>query len=247
MRTGHVLGLWRHPVKSMRGEAVADARLGVCGMGGDRVHGVYDGRADGVRRLTARDAPGLLAWRAGYPAAGADLDPVAPPPATVTGPSGQCWEWGDPALRVALQDDLGRPVVLRRDIEGIYDVPRSVLVTTEASRLALERELGAPVDVRRFRTNLHLDTDTSAWAEPGWAGAALRLPGGAALELFKPCRRCVIPTRDPDTRRKWPELLRQLEREHELTFGIYGRVVAGGTISVGDRVELESVDAATAA
>ena len=35
------------------------------------------------------------------------------------------------------------------------------------------RSSTAPIDLRRFRTNLHLDIDAPAWAELGWEGAEL--------------------------------------------------------------------------
>jgi hypothetical protein len=50
--------------------------------------------------------------------------------------------------------------------------------------------------------------------------------------------RCVIPTRDPDTQVKDPNILRWLTREHGGLFGINARPVADGAIRVGDQVAL---------
>jgi uncharacterized protein YcbX len=247
VQAGRVLALWRYPVKSMRGEALAHAQLDARGVVGDRMHALYDASRDedaDARPLTAREAPRLLAWTARYSApAGADLDPSEPPLPTIEEPSGRRWTWGDPRLRAVLEADVGRPVRFARDVERIYDVPRTVLVTTEASRLALEAELGEPVDVRRFRPNLHLDLPNSPWDDLRWAGAVVHLSGGVRLEAFKPCRRCVIPTRDFRTQRKWPELLRHLAHAHELSFGIYARVTAAGTAAVGEEVALDPMAA----
>jgi uncharacterized protein YcbX len=60
------------------------------------------------------------------------------------------------------------------------------------------------------------------------------------LELLDPCVRCVIPTLDPDTQERWPELMRRLARERETCFGINARVARPGRLSVGDPVELVS-------
>ena len=53
-----------------------------------------------------------------------------------------------------------------------------------------------------------------------------------------PCVRCAIPTRDPDTQVKWPQLLKHLNATHEQRFGINARVVTGGRIGAGEGVEL---------
>jgi uncharacterized protein YcbX len=72
----------------------------------------------------------------------------------------------------------GRP---RRDPAGQQDLERSVLVTTEASRRALEAALGRPVDLRRFRTNLHLELDAPAFAEERWQGGRLQVGDHATV------------------------------------------------------------------
>jgi uncharacterized protein YcbX len=51
--------------------------------------------------------------------------------------------------------------------------------------------------------------------------------------------RCAIPTRDPVTTAKWPELLRHLDARHETLFGINARVVQSGRIAVGETAATE--------
>ena len=148
------------------------------------------------------------------------------------------WRWGDPHLRSALERDLGRPVRLERDAGGIPDVPGTVLVTVAATLAALSRELGTEVDARRFRTNLHLELDAEPWAELGWAGATIELAGGVRLTVDGPCERCAIPTRDPDTREKWPELLRHLAAAHGQDFGLLARVRVPGRVAAGEPVRI---------
>jgi len=237
--SGTVAGLWRWPVKSMAGERVNALRVDGRGAGGDRTHAVFH-EHKGVRKpLTAREAPRLLAWSAAYPFnVGAGLDPAHPPYAMVRAPDGHSFLWGDPRLATALADDLGRPVELVRDVEGIHDLARTLLVTTAASLRALGAELGEPVDLRRFRPNLHLELGAPAWAELGWEGAELALSGGVRLRLLHPCVRCVIPTRDPDTQVKSPGLLKHLAARHDQVFGINARVITGGRIAVGQTAEL---------
>src|SRR5829696_1328290 len=239
MAEGTVIQLWRWPVKSMAGERLRAARMDERGVGGDRSHTVLHRHKGEWKPLTAREAPRLLAWRAGYPSApDGGVRPESPPQAHVTGPDGDRWEWGDPGLRSALAEDLGRPVELRRDVAGIQDLERSVLVTTEATRAALEHDLDAELDLRRFRPNMHLELDARAWEEHEWEGRTLRFTGGVVLRLLHPCIRCAIPTRDPVTQAKWPELLRRLDAGHARLFGINARVLRSGRVAAGERVTI---------
>jgi MOSC domain-containing protein len=234
--TGTVVSLNRWPVKSFAGEAAADLRLDGRGVAGDRTHAIVDHSRGTPRLLTAREAPRLLGWRAAYAGLPGDaVGPEAPPLPHLVDPAGRAWRWDDPELTGALADDLGRPVSLSRDLAGQQDLERSVLVTCDATHRALESELGEPVDVRRFRTNVHLALDAPAWAEHDWTGLELRI-GEARLELLHPCERCVIPTRDPDTWKKWPDLLRRLARDHDTLFGINARPLHAARIAVGDPV-----------
>lgn len=237
---GHVQLLARWPVKSLGGETLTASRLDGRGFAGDRADACFELREDSsdAAQLTARQAPRMLLWTAAYPSVPDDaLDPSTPPPCTVTSPLGETWRSGDPALARALSADLGRSVELRRDLAGQQDLPRSILLTTEASRRALEEELGAPVDISRFRPNVHLDLDLAPFAEQGLEGARMRV-GDVELELLHPCERCAIPTRHPETAEKWPQLLRHIFSAHGGCFGINARAHEAGRIAVGDRVEV---------
>ena len=238
---GTVAGLWRWPVKSMAGERVNALRVDGRGAGGDRTHAVLHEHKGQRKPLTAREAPRLLAWRAGYPFdADGGLDPRRPPHAIVTAPDGHRFRWGDPRLKTALEDDLARPVWLRRDVAGIQDLPNTLLVTTQATLDALGSELGGSIDLRRFRTNVHLEMDAPPWAELGWEGGELAFEGGVRLRLLYPCERCAIPTRHPDTQVKWPELLKHLTARHGMCFGVNARVVVGGRVAADASAELRS-------
>lgn len=233
---GSITELWRYPVKSMAGERVPALRVDWRGAAGDRTHGLHFEHKAALKRLTAREASGMLRWSASYGAA--DPDPAEPPVAALTAPDGRAFTWDDDELPAALSADLGRDVVLRRDLEGQQDLGRSLLITTEATRLALEAELAEPVDLRRFRTNLHVELDAPAWAEAAWEGGTVELVGGVVLRLLHPCERCVIPTRHPDTTARWPGLLKHLHARHANGFGINARVETPGRIAAGERLRL---------
>ena len=66
--------------------------------------------------------------------------------------------------------------------------------------------------------------------------AGAELEGGVRLRVDGPCERCAIPTRDPDTQQKWPDLLRHLTAEHGQGFGVLARVIAPGRVHAGEHV-----------
>jgi uncharacterized protein len=217
-----IASLHRWPVKSMAGEALGALEVDWRGAPGDRARAVFD--LDRGQRLTARQAPRLLAWAARF-----EGDEVV-----VRAPDGTDRAWDDPSFGAALAADLGREVRLDHDERGMQDLGETLLLTTRASLEAVPEPWR---DLRRFRTNVHLQLDAPAWAEERWEGRRLRL-GEVELELLHPCERCAIPTRDPDTQAKDGGLARWLAREHDTLFGINARVVRPGTLRVGDPVSL---------
>ena len=194
MPSGRVLTLTRWPVKSLGGEAVAALRIDARGAAGDRTHAVFDTFKGAPRRLTAREAPRLLAWSARYEEA--EPDPAAPPLPIVTAPDGTEFGWGRD-LAAALSDDLGRAVTLRRDEAGQQDLERSLLVTAEASHVELETELERPLDRRRWRTNVHADLD-AARTRRG------RLGGPRPRRRRRPVPACCTPAPAASSRRATP-------------------------------------------
>lgn len=222
LAAGSLRALARWPVKSLGGEWLDRAELTHGGVEGDRRYTVvdlHDGNA-----LTAAEHPRLLTWRATGSA--------------IRDAGGRTWALGDAATCRALSAELGRPVTLRRHPRGQQYYAETVLVTVERSRLELERELDEPVDLRRFRPNLHLDLDCEPFAEVGWTGRTLRV-GEATLEFLHPCDRCVIAARDPDTGVKRPQLLRHLDRRHDRLFGIFAAVREVAPVGVGDAARVE--------
>jgi uncharacterized protein len=237
---GTVASLHRWPVKSLAGEDAGTLALDPRGVAGDRAHALVDTHKGAPRRLTAREAPGMLRWHARYDGLpGAKLRPSDVPLPLITAPDGTDYAWDDPALPQALSDDLSREVTLRRDLSLMQDLGNSVLVTTQATLDAVAAELDRGLDLRRFRPNIHLvlDDDSYAYAEEGWEGRRLRV-GDVELQLLHPCERCVIPTRDPDTTTKDPNILRWLFRHRGGLFGINARPRGDGTVAVGDQVDV---------
>ncbi|GAA3845998.1 hypothetical protein GCM10022226_81840 [Sphaerisporangium flaviroseum] len=242
MYRGKVDGLYRWPVKSLRGERVATARLDHRGMAGDRAYSLVDERpAHSGRRLTVRQVPRMLSWEAAYPAT-CDGSPEPPGPPVLYSPGGAAWAWDDPDLPSALAEAYGIPLSLRAG-EGQQDRGPTVLVTFEASRRALEEELGAEVDVLRFRPNVHVDLDAPAFAEQSAEGEVTLTVGEAVLAVTGdhagPAIRCAVPSWDLYGRERWPELQKHILTEHDNKFGLIMRVVHPGVVHTGDPTSID--------
>lgn len=230
-----VLRLNRWPVKSLRGEQLSAARFDERGVAGDRAFALLDERPNRAGNvLTVRQNQTLLSWSAGY----GDL-PEPPGTPTLHGPGDQRFSWDHPKLADALTESLDIPVGLRA-ADGQQDRGPTVLVTFESSLRGLSEEMGAEVDLRRFRTNLHVDAELPPFAEQDWEAGATITAGEVELavtgEHAGPCIRCAVPSWDADGRERWRELQTHLIQRHENKFGVIMRVTRPGTVNVGDAV-----------
>jgi uncharacterized protein YcbX len=115
--------------------------------------------------------------------------------------------------------------------------PVSLFSIQTAQQLA--RELGAAVDKRRFRANVYVDfTSSGGFGEDALVGRRLRIGSQVVLSILERDPRCKMITLDPDTGASSPEFLRKVTQTHNGTAGVYGAVLAEGTVRKGDAVEL---------
>ena len=116
-----------------------------------------------------------------------------------------------------------------------------LLVVTQESLDALSEAAELPVDVRRFRPNVVVEGGASAFVERGWS--ALNTDNGEQLTLVKPCERCVIPTRDPDTLESSPEVVSALKAlcrlDGQIIFG-QNALFTGKRLGVGEALFAQS-------
>ncbi|MEU4834669.1 MOSC domain-containing protein [Streptosporangium sp. NPDC023615] len=265
---GTVRRIFRWPVKSLRGEELRRGGFDGRGLIGDRAYALVDERESHAGKvLTVRHRPEMLHWHAAYTngppgageappgsgeplpggaeasAGGVEALPWTGAAPTLTAPDGTVWAWEAPGLADALAESLNTPLSLRA-ADGQHDRALTVLVTFEASLAALGQELGMPVEVERFRPNLHLDLDAPAFDEEDWETGTTLTVGEVELavtgERTGPCVRCVVPSWDPLGRERLPELQKWLIAEHRNRFGVIMRVTRPGTARVGDGVTAAS-------
>lgn len=227
---GRISRILRYPVKSMAGEQLSAAELDWQGMEGDRQFSFYR-KADRSRFpwLSGRDLADLVRFSARY------RDPEAPraSPVLIGTPEGECIDLGDPGLLERLSDAAGCALGLLQNARGLYD-SMPISVTTTATHKRLDATYGGPLDVRRFRTNLIVESDVS---ESEWRGRRLTIgdaPDAAALLVADGIPRCAFVTIDPDTAEREPPIMRMVAGQFDNQVGVYASPARPGTIKVGD-------------
>ena len=257
---GKIESLWRYPVKSMRGEDLQEIFVGFPGVYGDRLYAFRSSAAPkGFPYLTAREQEKMLLYRPRYrcpdhtgkpgnlaeaEAIGSGLTPVyenlSDMMVDVETPAGERLAIDDPLLLNMLREGLrDRPeLTLLRSQRAMTDC-RPVSIFSVQTVRQLSQELGIDVDQRRFRANLYIDLESGkGFGEDTFVGQSLRIGARTVIAVVKRDSRCKISTLDPDTAQPNPELMRLLARHHEGQAGIYGVVLAEGTIRPGDEITL---------
>jgi uncharacterized protein len=230
-----VAALWRYPVKGMAGEPLEAAPFAWHGVAGDRRWAfLFEGDTSRFPWFTGRRLSPLVRWRPEL------LDPGDPEHSriAVRDPDGPVRDVADPALRDTLADAVGRPLRLIRSGRGLFDAfPVSLLGTGTIRTLGQEAGHGAPLDFRRFRPNVLVETDP--FAEEGWLGTTLQLgdrPDAPQIRVDTPNERCVVIAIDPDTAARDPKVQRTVVREHGNRTGVYATVARHGVAHPGDPV-----------
>lgn len=145
----------------------------------------------------------------------------------------------------ALSEYVGRPLrLVKTDAPGSgVDRSRgSVSIVSTGSLEELRRRAGRsePVDGRRFRMLVTLE-GANPHEEDEWIGRHVSI-GGATVVVHEQVARCAITTQNPGTGRRDFDTLgtikayRGLRAGEGIDFGVYGEVVAPGSVRVGDSV-----------
>lgn len=232
-----VLELWRYPVKSLQGELLTEASVGLLGIPRDRGWALFD--RDTGMGLTARRAPELLFGSARVtPDGGVE---VVLPDGTVT------------ADEAVLSDWLGRRVELREATDNagaapVYEDPGDETPDGPTEWQQWEGATGpfhdsprirlslvstgtlGDWDRRRFRANVLLD----GAGEDALRGREAAL-GAARLRFGAPIARCVMTTRpQPGGIERDTSVLKTIHRERDGFLAVRAAVLEPATVRVGD-------------
>jgi hypothetical protein len=228
---GRVAELWRYPVKSMAGEPLEEAEVSWHGVAGDRRWAFVRGDVprSGFPWLTLRENSAMIDYRPAF------ADPGRPDDSRtlVRTPAGDELDVVDPALAAELGDGLR---ALKQD-RGVFDSAPLSVISMETIG-ALGERVGTPLDPRRFRPNIVVETgDGVPFAEDTWVGSTV-IAGGVGLRVDRRDERCVIVNLDPVTGERDPAVLKTIGRERQARLGVYGAPVQPGRVRVGDPVSL---------
>jgi uncharacterized protein len=209
----HLTQIWRYPIKSMKGERLEHAQIGLDGIEGDRI--VQAWKAGGGI-VTARTRPALLGHSGSLGPDGAPLVDGRP--------------WTAPEVARDVEAAAGPGVSLALDPRiGRFDI-LPLLVATDGAIAALGE------DSRRLRPNLVIG-GVPGLAERSWEGRRLQI-GPALIQAVDLRARCIMTTFHPDTLKQDTNVLRRIQMEFDGVMALNCAVITPGRVSVGDPVTL---------
>lgn len=183
---GRVSGLFRYPVKSMRGEVLATATFDERGLVGDRIWAATfdDGRVgSGKSWQHVRRIPGLLDYSAATTRHGV----------VVRSPDDVMYFVGDPALDVELSAIAHNPI--RVQAEGVvchFDTAGVHLLSSQAIE-DLKGSCGPnTVGPQRFRPNVLLDLFAEGVLESDLIGRCVAVGRSLVVLVNETTERCVM-------------------------------------------------------
>jgi hypothetical protein len=231
---GQVVELNRYPVKSMAADPVSQVDVDWQGIEGDRQFAFYrTGDSTRFPWLTARELPELVRHTPRY------RDPADPrmSPVDIRCPDGRWTVLGDSDLLARLSVEAGCALALLQLGRGTHDA-MPISIATTATHAALDEKHGAPVDRRRFRSNIVVESDAP---ESEWAGRRLGFGGwddSAELVATAGIPRCAFVTIDPDSGARDPAIMRTVAQDFGNIVGLYATAAREGRIRIGDKVTL---------
>ena len=238
MNLGRISAIFRYPVKSMAGEMLDVADVGWHGIEGDR-RLAFRRLSDksNFPWLTASKLPELIL----YKPFGLNGDDAKQLPTHVRTPDGKEYELGSDELRKDIYARFGNEIELMNLKAGIFDEASLSVITTSTVQ-CIERESGREIDLRRFRPNVVIETDSEPFVEDRWVGQTLRFGEGdnsAAVKIYMKDERCRMVNLDPDTAERDVQVMRTVVRLNKNYAGAYGTVVRAGELRVGQVVSLD--------
>jgi hypothetical protein len=248
---GSIQALFRHPVKSMRGEALTLARvLADHGVQGDRAFAVLDvetGRVASAKHPRRWGA--LLGYEARFVDALADRQRHGP--VSITLPDGATVrsDHADAERRLSialgrevrlsatpppqatydehkpeLEQSRGEPLAVGAGTGTFFDYAPIHLVTSATLSRFQELAPASRLDVARFRPNLVIDTGPAhGFVETAWLGQVLAIGDEVRLCVTFPCPRCVMTTLAQGELPADPAILRTAAAHNKQLFALLAK------------------------
>lgn len=234
--------LWRYPVKSMKGEELAEGPITYTGLAGDRVWAfVAPEKKASFPWHSAREQHEMLLYTPRFvtlPTAELPYPDASRFAVEVTTPDGKTFRIDDPAFLALLKERARAAFTLRFSEKGMQDA-RPLSLFSHATVAKLSEETGIAIDHRRFRPNFFVKwKDETPFFEDTLVGRTLKIGDKVELLVVKKDPRCKIVSLDPDTAVLDPKVLMTVAKEHGGCAGVYLAVVKEGVVKRGDTITL---------
>lgn len=251
MTNATLSAIYRHPVKGLGEQALGQVTLGAGEhMPWDRVWAIAHGGSEWNPQAPAwvrprnfvnrNHVPAVAQVRTSYEEGAGMLTlshPGRPDLSVVPDTTGGATALTDWIAPLAEGARPGPYRLCRLASGGLTDFAEAhIAIASRASLQTLEEAAGHPLAPARFRMNLWLD-GLAPWQEFDWVGREIQIgPVRIRVDMRDP--RCQATAANPQTGQRdvpVPDILR--ERFGHTEFGLYARVVAGGTLTLGDLVQ----------
>lgn len=238
IKLGHIQAIYRYPVKSMAGELLDHIQLGWHGLEGDRRFAFRRvAEQGGFPWLTASKLPPLILYKPFRQ----DTSQDNPLPTHVMTPAGKVLEIRSDELRAEISHHSGIEVEMMHLKQGVFDEAAISLLSLATSH-KITHASGNPPDIRRFRPNLVIDTQSGEpFTEDQWVGKTVIFgdtPDAPAIQVTLRDQRCVMVNLHPETAQSDPAILKTVVQLNENCAGVYGVVIHPGALTVRQAVYL---------
>ena len=235
---GRIKAIYRYPVKSMAGTELTNAQLGFHGIEGDRRFAFRRMNEQGdFPWLSASRLPEMILFK---PFNQHEKDDSLVP-SHVRTREGIDLELRSSELSEEISRRLGSEVQMMHLKHGIFD-EASVSIISQETILRIEKESERSLDIRRFRPNILIESDSgNPFQEDNWVGRTIFFgeePKAPAVSLTLRDKRCVMVNFDPDTARSDANVMKTVIKLNENNAGVYGTVTKIGEIIVGQKIYL---------
>jgi uncharacterized protein len=239
-RVGIVKEINLYPVKSMRGVSIEKADLYWYGLNGDRKYAfIHDDAASGFPWLTARELPQLLQYQPNFVSPESLLNSKI----KVETPTLEEVALESPELLQELSSNYDKKISLLKLKRGTFDCMPVSLISS-SSLATFEKQFAAPLDVRRFRSNIVVETTGGDFPENNWLGQILvfgERSTSASVTVNYSTKRCIMINLQPETGEADTGVLKLVAEMTRGLAGVYSSPQTLGDIHVGDIVYLQAI------
>ncbi|MDH4414210.1 MAG: MOSC domain-containing protein [Rhizobium sp.] len=239
-RIGRVREVWRYPVSSLGGESLASITVSPEGIAGDRRFALFDPET-GLAAAPEKETR----WR---PALFITASQAATGVPVLRFADGAEHTLDDGALPNRLAEHFGFPVAVGLIGAGDFRFavvsnrykPAPLHLVTTASAQALAEVTGLPpLDARRFRPSMLIETEQGeGFIENHWVGHIMRI-GHADIRVTEASRRCGMTLVAQPGLAEEPDVLRGIMRHNKRNLGVYATPGDTVIIRVDDPVYAE--------